>query len=63
MLVHVSAANDRVEVVSLPRDSLASFPAGHRDRRTGEVHPPTPRRSTTPGRRAVPPSRCGPSRR
>ncbi|MFI0922850.1 LCP family protein [Streptomyces sp. NPDC021012] len=42
MLVHVSAANDRVEVVSLPRDSLASFPAGHRDRRTGEVHPAHP---------------------
>ncbi|MEU0401428.1 LCP family protein [Streptomyces sp. NPDC006197] len=38
MLVHVSAANDRVEVVSLPRDSLASFPAGHRDRRTGKTH-------------------------
>ncbi|MFI1653667.1 LCP family protein [Streptomyces sp. NPDC020472] len=38
MLVHVSAANDRVEVVSLPRDSLTSFPAGHRDRRTGRTH-------------------------
>ncbi|WP_030693245.1 LCP family protein [Streptomyces globisporus] len=38
MLVHVSAANDRVEVVSLPRDSLTSFPAGHRDRRTGKTH-------------------------
>ncbi|MFE1549705.1 LCP family protein [Streptomyces sp. NPDC058718] len=38
MLVHVSAANDRVDVVSLPRDSLTSFPADHRDRRTGKVH-------------------------
>ncbi|MFF8374770.1 LCP family protein [Streptomyces sp. NPDC015661] len=42
MLVHVSAANDRVDVVSLPRDSLASFPEGHRDRRTGQVHPAHP---------------------
>ncbi|MFD3663652.1 LCP family protein [Streptomyces sp. NPDC058659] len=38
MLVHVSAANDRVDVVSLPRDSLTAFPADHRDRRTGKVH-------------------------
>ncbi|MGW6392817.1 LCP family protein [Streptomyces sp. NPDC055103] len=38
MLVHVSAANDRVEVVSLPRDSLTAFPADHRDRRTGSLH-------------------------
>ncbi|KQX58939.1 MULTISPECIES: LCP family protein [unclassified Streptomyces] len=38
MLVHVSAANDRVDVVSLPRDSLTTFPDGHRDRRTGELH-------------------------
>ncbi|MER5962995.1 LCP family protein [Streptomyces sp. NPDC002057] len=38
MLVHVSAENDRVDVVSLPRDSLASFPDQHRDRRTGKVH-------------------------
>ncbi|AJF67000.1 LCP family protein [Streptomyces vietnamensis] len=42
MLVHVSAANDRVDVVSMPRDSLASFPEGHRDRRTGQVHPAHP---------------------
>ncbi|MFF8278585.1 LCP family protein [Streptomyces lateritius] len=38
MLVHVSAGNDRVSVVALPRDSLTEFPAGHRDRRTGVVH-------------------------
>ncbi|MBT2444177.1 LCP family protein [Streptomyces sp. ISL-36] len=38
MLVHVSAGNDRVSVVGLPRDSLTEFPDGHRDRRTGEVH-------------------------
>ncbi|MEU8759831.1 LCP family protein [Streptomyces sp. NPDC048659] len=38
MLVHVSAKNDRVSVVSLPRDSLTTFPAGHVDRRTGEEH-------------------------
>ncbi|MER8044895.1 LCP family protein [Streptomyces sp. NPDC094032] len=38
MLVHVSAKNDRVSVVSLPRDSLTEFPAGHLDRRTGEEH-------------------------
>ncbi|MFF8607363.1 LCP family protein [Streptomyces sp. NPDC015346] len=39
MLVHVSAGNDRVSVVALPRDSLTEFPAGHQDRRTGAVHP------------------------
>ncbi|MEU2506676.1 LCP family protein [Streptomyces sp. NPDC007863] len=38
MLVHVSAANDRVSVVSLPRDSLAELPGPHTDRRTGAVH-------------------------
>ncbi|MCX5392847.1 LCP family protein [Streptomyces sp. NBC_00094] len=38
MLVHVSAENDRVDVVGLPRDSLTAFPADHRDRRTGKVH-------------------------
>ncbi|MFJ7956693.1 LCP family protein [Streptomyces sp. NPDC096319] len=38
MLVHVSAADDRVSVVSLPRDSLTSFPGGHVDRRTGKTH-------------------------
>ncbi|MFJ2056415.1 LCP family protein [Streptomyces sp. NPDC087908] len=38
MLVHVSARNDRVDVVSLPRDSLVSFPDPHRDRRTGKLH-------------------------
>ncbi|WP_055601478.1 LCP family protein [Streptomyces aureus] len=38
MLVHVSAENDRVDVVSLPRDSLTSFPDQHRDRRTGKLH-------------------------
>ncbi|MEV6326681.1 LCP family protein [Streptomyces sp. NPDC051909] len=38
MLVHVSAKNDRVSVVSLPRDSLTEFPEGHVDRRTGEEH-------------------------
>ncbi|MFE2556474.1 LCP family protein [Streptomyces sp. NPDC059352] len=38
MLVHVSAENDRVDVVGLPRDSLTTFPADHRDRRTGKVH-------------------------
>ncbi|OKJ59740.1 capsular biosynthesis protein CpsA [Streptomyces sp. CB02009] len=38
MLVHVSAGNDRVDVVSLPRDSLTSFPDRHRDRRTGKLH-------------------------
>ncbi|MFH9722587.1 LCP family protein [Streptomyces sp. NPDC017254] len=38
MLVHVSAENDRISVVSLPRDSLTSFPDGHRDRRTGKLH-------------------------
>ncbi|MER7518498.1 LCP family protein [Streptomyces sp. NPDC126499] len=39
MLVHVSAGNDRVSVVSLPRDSLTEFPE-HVDRRTGETHAP-----------------------
>ncbi|MFI8518459.1 LCP family protein [Streptomyces sp. NPDC085481] len=39
MLVHVSARNDRVSVVSLPRDSLTEFPE-HRDRRTGEMRAP-----------------------
>lgn len=38
MLVHVSAKNDRVSVVSLPRDSLTEFPDGHVDRRTGDQH-------------------------
>ncbi|MFD7323901.1 LCP family protein [Streptomyces sp. NPDC059875] len=38
MLVHVSARNDRVSVVSLPRDSLTEFPAGHVDQRTGALH-------------------------
>ncbi|MCT4355610.1 LCP family protein [Streptomyces sp. Je 1-79] len=38
MLVHISAANDRVSVVSLPRDSLTEFPGDHVDRRTGKVH-------------------------
>ncbi|MGW5424456.1 LCP family protein [Streptomyces sp. NPDC003943] len=38
MLVHVSADNDRVSVVSLPRDSLTTLPA-HRDQRTGEMVP------------------------
>lgn len=41
MLVHVSARNDRVSVVSLPRDTLTEFPE-HRDRQTGEMHPPHP---------------------
>ncbi|WP_137993675.1 LCP family protein [Streptomyces vilmorinianum] len=40
MLVHVSAANDRVSAVSLPRDSLTEFPVQHIDRRTGAVHAP-----------------------
>ncbi|MEV5973908.1 LCP family protein [Streptomyces sp. NPDC051921] len=39
MLVHVSAGNDRVSVVSLPRDSLSDFPE-HLDRHTGETLPP-----------------------
>ncbi|MFI8961169.1 LCP family protein [Streptomyces sp. NPDC053493] len=39
MLVHVSARNDRVSVVSLPRDSLTEL-AEHRDRQTGELRPP-----------------------
>ncbi|MEV8589926.1 LCP family protein [Streptomyces sp. NPDC051180] len=38
MLVHVSAENDRISVVGLPRDSLTSFPDEHQDRRTGKVH-------------------------
>ncbi|MFF2775717.1 LCP family protein [Streptomyces sp. NPDC058052] len=38
MLVHVSARNDRVSVVSLPRDSLAELPGPHTDLRTGAVH-------------------------
>lgn len=38
MLVHVSAKNDRVSVVSLPRDSLTVLPK-HRDRHTGEMVP------------------------
>ncbi|MEU5218792.1 LCP family protein [Streptomyces sp. NPDC020807] len=42
MLVHVSAAHDRVDVVALPRDSLTEFPAEHRDRRTGKLHAPHP---------------------
>ncbi|MGW5774585.1 LCP family protein [Streptomyces sp. NPDC003863] len=42
MLVHVSAANDRVEIVSMPRDSLTTLPAGHVDRRTGQTHPAHP---------------------
>lgn len=40
MLVHVSAAYDRVSVVSLPRDSLTEFPSPHIDRRKGVVHAP-----------------------
>ncbi|MFD8013078.1 LCP family protein [Streptomyces sp. NPDC058955] len=40
MLVHVSAGNDRVSVVSLPRDSLAELPGPHTDLRTGKVHDP-----------------------
>lgn len=40
MLVHVSAANDRVSVVSLPRDSLTGLPGEHVDQRTGAVHAP-----------------------
>ncbi|MFJ3581401.1 LCP family protein [Streptomyces sp. NPDC090127] len=40
MLVHVSAADDRVSVVSLPRDSLTAFPDEHVDRRTGKTHAP-----------------------
>ncbi|MFI8826009.1 LCP family protein [Streptomyces sp. NPDC053431] len=39
MLVHVSARNDRVSVVSLPRDSLSEFPE-HVDRNTGEMLAP-----------------------
>ncbi|MFF3319633.1 LCP family protein [Streptomyces sp. NPDC003035] len=42
MLVHVSARNDRVSVVSLPRDSLTEFPTEHVDQRTGTVHAPHP---------------------
>lgn len=38
MLVHISAKNDRVSVVSLPRDTLTGFPAGHRDQRTRAQH-------------------------
>ncbi|MEV4945029.1 LCP family protein [Streptomyces sp. NPDC053755] len=38
MLVHISAKNDRVSVVSLPRDSLTAFRAGHYDQRTGAEH-------------------------
>lgn len=38
MLVHVSAGNDRVSMVSLPRDSLAQLPGPHTDLRTGDVH-------------------------
>ncbi|MFJ9428947.1 LCP family protein [Streptomyces sp. NPDC101490] len=38
MLVHISAANDRMDVVSLPRDSLATLPGPHHDRRDGEAH-------------------------
>ncbi|WMX45337.1 LCP family protein [Streptomyces roseicoloratus] len=38
MLVHVSAKNDRVSVLSLPRDSLTGFHDGHVDRRTGRKH-------------------------
>ncbi|MEU3609970.1 LCP family protein [Streptomyces sp. NPDC035033] len=38
MLVHVSAGNDRVSVVALPRDSLVELPGPHTDRRTGAVH-------------------------
>ncbi|MEU9999760.1 LCP family protein [Streptomyces sp. NPDC050848] len=40
MLVHVSAANDRVSVVSLPRDSLTSLPYPHVDQRYGTTHAP-----------------------
>ncbi|MFE0648883.1 LCP family protein [Streptomyces sp. NPDC059534] len=38
MLVHVSAENDRISVVSLPRDSFTTLPDQHRDRRTGKLH-------------------------
>ncbi|MEV4937877.1 LCP family protein [Streptomyces zaomyceticus] len=38
MLVHVSAENDRIDVVGLPRDSLTTFPDPHHDRRTGKLH-------------------------
>ncbi|MFD3947332.1 LCP family protein [Streptomyces sp. NPDC058579] len=40
MLVHISAADDRVSVVSIPRDSLISYPEEHIDQRTGTVHAP-----------------------
>ncbi|MGW6565543.1 LCP family protein [Streptomyces sp. NPDC054975] len=40
MLVHVSAAEDRVSVVSLPRDSLTTIPSEHTDQRTGAAHAP-----------------------
>ncbi|MFF9912012.1 LCP family protein [Streptomyces sp. NPDC013457] len=42
MLVHISAANDRVSVVSLPRDSLTEFDREHVDQRTGKTHKPHP---------------------
>ncbi|MFI8424177.1 LCP family protein [Streptomyces sp. NPDC085479] len=38
MLVHLSARNDRISVVSLPRDSLAELPGPHTDVRDGAVH-------------------------
>ncbi|MFD0550635.1 LCP family protein [Streptomyces rectiviolaceus] len=41
MLVHVSEAQDRVSVVSLPRDSYADIPA-HRDKTTGRARPARP---------------------
>lgn len=41
MLVHVSQAQDRVSVVSLPRDSYADIPA-HRDKATGQERPARP---------------------
>ncbi|MFE9374589.1 LCP family protein [Streptomyces sp. NPDC006711] len=41
MMVHVSAARDRVSVVSLPRDSYAEVPE-HTDSTTGEKHPRHP---------------------
>ncbi|MFF9016088.1 LCP family protein [Streptomyces sp. NPDC014870] len=40
MLVHVSAARDRVSVVSMPRDSLTKFPDPHVDQRSGRKHGP-----------------------
>lgn len=63
MLVHVSAENDRVDVVSLPVTRSPPSPTSTATGAPESSTRPTRRRSTAPGRRAVPPSPWRPSNR